>query len=416
MWVFENIALSLASLRANKMRALLTMLGIIIGIAAVIGIMTVGSSLTGSITGSMMEMGVNNITVSVRSQQAQGRGGGGASVEESGLLSDEMLNGLLETYPDKVEAISLSDQVGSGQSTKGRSYANLSLSGVNTAYASANSITMSQGRFISQRDDENRKKVAVVSDKLAAALLGDTDPLGQKITLTVGSHVGSYTIVGVYEYEQSAAGATAEADEDVSTPVYIPLATAQKITGSGGYQSVTISAAAEVDAASFTETLTQYFNRYYANNDTYSVSVFSMESMVESMTEMLTTVSLAIAAIAAISLLVGGIGVMNIMMVSITERTREIGTRKAIGATNGEIRAQFIVEAMVICLLGGVIGIALGAGLGAFAANALGYPAKASAAVMLGAAAFSMAIGMFFGYYPANKAARLDPIEALRYE
>lgn len=138
--------------------------------------------------------------------------------------------------------------------------------------------------------------------------------------------------------------------------------------------------------------------------------------MLSTMAEMMSTVKLAVAAIASISLLVGGIGVMNIMLVSITERTREIGVRKALGARNSAIRVQFITEAVVICLAGGAVGIALGVGLGAAGASMLGYPARPSVAAMLLTAGFSMVIGVFFGYHPANKAAKLDPIEALRYE
>ena len=170
------------------------------------------------------------------------------------------------------------------------------------------------------------------------------------------------------------------------------------------------------DATQFLNQVQYFFDSRYRKNEDFQVSAYSMESMVSSMTDMLSTVSLAIAVIAGISLLVGGIGVMNIMLVSITERTREIGTRKALGATNGSIQLQFIVEAVIICLIGGMIGIILGVGLGSVAAKLLGYAAKASVLSIVVSVLFSMVIGVFFGFYPANKAAKLDPIEALRYE
>lgn len=157
-------------------------------------------------------------------------------------------------------------------------------------------------------------------------------------------------------------------------------------------------------------------SRWYQNNDSFEISAMSMESVIESMTEMLSTISLAIAAIAGISLLVGGIGVMNIMLVSITERTREIGTRKALGATNGSIRLQFIMEAIVLCMAGGFLGIILGIGIAAVATNMMGYAVSPSVTGIVLSVSFSVFIGVFFGYYPANKAAKLNPIEALRYE
>ena len=175
--------------------------------------------------------------------------------------------------------------------------------------------------------------------------------------------------------------------------------------------------ASDVSATSFCDTVENYMNeRYYQNNDSFEISAMSMESIVESMTSMLSTISLAIAAIGGISLLVGGIGVMNIMLVSITERTREIGTRKALGATNGSIRLQFITESIVICIVGGMLGIILGMIIATVATNMMGYAVSPSITGIVVSVTFSLLIGVFFGYYPANKAAKLNPIEALRYE
>ena len=425
MNLLENIQMALSNLLANKMRALLTMLGIIIGIGSVIGIMTVGDSLASSVSESMSGLGANNITLSLQSKERQSLSvnaailgmGSSAGIADKNLITEAMLAALRAEYPDDIRAISISDSVGSGRTTAGKKYANLTVTGVNDEYAYANSLSLLRGRFLNAADAEGAKKVAVVSDKLADNMFGTEDPLGRQVTVTVGSHVGVYTVVGVYEYVASSMmmGQTAS-DKDIRTDVYIPLTTANRVTRTAGYQSVTLVTAASTDSVAFTDNVTRFMGRYYAHNEDYGVTALSMESMMDTVTSMLGTIELAIAAIAAISLLVGGIGVMNIMLVSITERTREIGTRKAIGATNGAIRTQFVIEAVIICLVGGVIGIAVGVALGSFGASLLGAPAQPSAGTIALAAGFSMAIGVFFGYYPANKAAKLDPIDALRYE
>ena len=240
-------------------------------------------------------------------------------------------------------------------------------------------------------------------------------------TVSVGQSktLQTFYIVGVYKYTEDSYASMfgSSSDDDIQTTIYIPIRTAKAIAGAAeGWQSLTAVAAADADVSSFVNTVGDYFASYYTYNDSWTVSASSLSSLLDSMTEMLASVSLGISAIAAISLLVGGIGVMNIMMVSVTERTREIGTRKALGAPGSAIRMQFITESVILCLIGGAIGILLGIAAGLGLSAAMQVSGKPSLASILVAFGFSMAIGVFFGYYPANKAARLDPSEALRYE
>ena len=227
----------------------------------------------------------------------------------------------------------------------------------------------------------------------------------------------TYYIVGVYEYVQSqfAFGVS----DNPTTDVYIPYETArmENHTQNKGYDYFTLVTSIDTDNDTFATTVRDYFNvNFYSRNDAFEVAVVSMDSMMSSLNTMISMIKLALSVIAGISLVVGGIGVMNIMLVSITERTKEIGTRKALGATNASIRLQFITESVVICVIGGIIGIFFGVGLGMLAVKLMGYDAVVSVSSIIIAVGFSMAIGIFFGYYPANKAAKLNPIDALRYE
>ena len=436
MQLFENISMALASVKSNKMRSALTMLGIIIGIAAVIAIETVGNSMTGSVTDSMAGMGASNISVSVVQKSANDTSGTAQGVTlrrfmdskplDADLITQDMMDDFMATFPTQVDHIELSQQVGDGTIAK---YGDPTTT-IKTSVSGANAATLENldtdsqilcGRWLDDDKDAGRK-VACVSEKFVEQAIGGTaqDAIGKAVTLTINKDLYTFYIEGVYRYtEDSYSSMFSGTDDDsIQTDFYIPLDVAKSIAGAGaGYQSITVVAdGTAVNVTSFVDTVGDFFASYYTRNDSWTVSASSLASLLDSMSSMLGTVSLGISAIAALSLLVGGIGVMNIMMVSVTERTREIGTRKALGAPAAAIRMQFITESVILCLIGGIAGILLGLALGAGLSKTVGYAARPSLTAIVVAVGFSMAIGVFFGYYPANKAAKLDPIEALRYE
>lgn len=431
MLIWENIRLALNGLLGNKMRSLLTMLGIIIGIGSVIAIMTVSSSLTTSITDTFANMGANNIMVGLKqqSEESETRENGmkfGASnrfisLEEDDRLTDEMAGQVKKEYSTYVDEIALEESLGSGAVRSGEDIANISLSGINAGYFSTNDLTLLAGRYLTDQDVEGNKGVIMVSDKVVDHIFdGNTaSALNQKINVDIDGVYYSFYIVGIYEFDEDATSFSSDSEEDITTAAYIPVTTGkERMHTDKGYEKFTIVTNSSVEnVTELAEDIEQYMNvKYYAGNEDYQVNTTTMSTITNSMNDMIGTVTVAISFIAGISLLVGGIGVMNIMLVSITERTREIGTRKALGAKNSSIRLQFIIEAVILCLIGGFIGILLGFVLGAVAASFLGYAAAAPMAAIIGSVLFSMMIGVFFGYYPANKAAKMDPIEALRYE
>jgi putative ABC transport system permease protein len=430
--LWENIVLAINSLLSNKMRALLTMLGIIIGIGSVIAIVTVGDSLAISISQSMQSMGANDVYVVVQNKDTEeetssidgivyGTFENDYELTEDDCISEELVKELCERFKDEIYAINLELGLGTGTVKKENNTADVSVLGTTVGYYVTNEINIIKGSMFSQKDFEEKRKVTIVSDKLVDKIFdGDLDKaIGSEIEVTIDGKTETYAIVGIYEYEeQYIMGMSMGTGDDVSTNMYLPLKTAFDFynTTSYVYSYFQIITNVDVDADTLASEITNFFEPYYRNNRNFEVTAITLGSMISMVTSMLSTVTLAISIVAGIALLVGGIGVMNIMLVSITERTKEIGTRKALGATNSSIRTQFIVEAVIICLIGGIFGIILGITLGVIASNVLGYPASPSVSSIIVSLVFSMSIGVFFGYYPANKAAKMNPIDALRYE
>lgn len=425
MNLWENARLAWSGLLANKMRSLLTMLGIIIGIASVIAILTVGDGMTNSVYSSMGSLGANNIEVYVWLKEQPDGSYIYMDYGDGDYITDEMLDALKARYPGAISSIALYEPMDNGRVQRGENYANVSMMGCNTEMLATQSIDVIAGRNFLDRDIERARHVAIVSDKLVNNMFGGdvNAALGQEVVVYTNSYdntsaIYSFTVIGVYKYENnSMMGAGSTGEKDITTSLYIPISTAKRLThAANGYSDMLLATTQGVDNVTFTDQAVDFLNQYYKDNQYFEVTAYSMESMLNELNSMLGTITLALSVIAGISLLVGGIGVMNIMLVSVTERTREIGTRKALGATNNQIRAQFVVESMIICLIGGGIGILLGGTLGYAGSSLLQMPSLPGISSIAVSVGFSLGIGLFFGYYPANKAAKLDPIEALRYE
>ena len=423
--IFENILLALSSIKSNKMRALLTMLGIIIGIMSIIAIMTIGDAMTASVTDNVSTLGAGNITLAVQEKDIVNNpfGMGRPRVSVSGrvplsqdLISPQMIEDLKRSFPDNVAGVSVTQSGGSAQAKDGELYANVSILGVNEDYVKANNLSLLSGSFVTASDVRVMSQSAVVSDRFVGNMFGeDVDPIGQTVRIYKPAVVEMYTIVGVYRYEPM--GFTGMvSDQDVTTTFYIPVSTAKQNVLEKNYTYATVVCLDPAEVNNLTDSLQRYFNGLYINNRDWKVTASNMTTMLDTINEMMSTMSVAIAFIAGISLLVGGIGVMNIMLVSVTERTKEIGTRKALGAKHFHIRLQFVTEAVIIACVGGVIGLLLGIAIGAAATSFFEVPLVISPSTTAGSVLFSMAVGVFFGIYPANKAAKLDPIDALRYE
>ena len=414
--LYENFRLALSSLKANKMRALLTMLGIIIGISSVIAIMTVGDSLSSTLTTTMEGFGANNIEIYLDFRPDYE---GEQYYEIDDLLTRDMIEHMAQELEGKIKAVSVTRSLGAVDITEGKKTAKVDLVGYSLGAFYVDNVELKRGRFFKENENATAAKVCIVSDKYVDIMFGgkDKEAIGQAVTAELEGKVYKFTIVGVYKYQDMFAGMGMSSGANLRTQMYIPYKTATNIAHRDYIFNFRVMAANGVEQDQLIAEIKRFFDKkYYGNNEKLYVTAYSMSSMVEQVQSMMGTVTLAISLIAGIALLVGGIGVMNIMLVSITERTREIGTRKALGAPNSSIRVQFIVESIVICVIGGIIGIILGCALGMFAASLMKCTVAPSIRGIIISLSFSMGIGIFFGYYPANKAAKMDPIEALRYE
>ena len=401
----ESFQMALTSLYANKMRSLLTMLGIIIGVSAVIALVSVGMGVRSNVTSSIASLGSNMLIVS---PGASDRGGvRGAAGSKKTLKYDDAV-----AIREKIKNIDyVSPTVSSSyQVVYGNNNWNTSVQGVTPEFMSIRSLSISNGAFIAANDMNKRSRVAVIGTTVAENLFDKENPVGKNIRI----NNQPYKIIGLLESKgQSSMG------QDQDDMVYVPITTAQeRMLGITYVQSINIQVSdqSKMDQVQVeVETLLRTRHHLVGTKEN-DFRIRNLTSLMETVNQSTSMLTLLLGAIAGISLIVGGIGIMNIMMVSVTERTREIGIRKALGATFMNIMTQFLIESMVIGVIGGLIGIVIGCGLSKLIALVGDFQTVITLTPIVISFVFSVGIGLFFGIYPARKAAKLDPIEALRYE
>jgi putative ABC transport system permease protein len=383
--------MAVKSLRASKMRSFLTMLGIIIGVASVILLVSLVNGLSGEITSELEAAGTNTVLVNV-----MGRG------SNKSFGPDDMERFVAENE----ERFKSHSPVVNAQATvkNGTVSVETSVTGINEFYADMQGVKLAAGRPIRFIDVERLQKVCLIGTYIANELFDGAVYADS----TVKINGSSYAVVGVLEEK---ADSTEGTGDDI---IYVPYTTASRLAGNANVGSYILAVR---DVANIDEAVDLIRNELYAafgNESAYRV--FSMSQMIDMMNEITGAIAAVLVGIAGISLVVGGIGIMNIMLVSVTERTREIGIRKALGARRAAIMSQFIIEAATTSAAGGVIGIALGVALSYLAGSLFDMSVAPSAAAVLIAFGVSAAIGVLFGYFPAGKAAKLHPIDALRHE
>ena len=407
MTLFMIIRVAFRALVRNKMRAALTMLGIIIGVAAVIAMVSIGQGASASIQAQIESIGTNLLFVSAGAQNVGGVRSGTGDTGTNTLTVDD-----LQAIKREVPSVSMvTPNVNArSQLVAGNMNWNTSVTGVSEEYPEIRKWPVASGSFFSDADVRTAARVIVIGQTLADSLYPGADPIGQDLRVMNLP----FRVVGVMARKgQDPQG------RDQDDVAFAPYTTVQKkILGRDRVQIAFVSAISQDATYTAQSQITDLLRQRHklTANEPDDFTVRNMTDVAEAANETSKTMTILLACIAGVSLLVGGIGIMNIMLVSVTERTREIGIRMAIGARSSAVRSQFLIESIVLSLMGGTVGIVVGVVLSLVIPAFLGWPTLVSMMAIIGSVLFSAAVGIFFGYYPARKAAALDPIDALRYE
>ncbi len=392
----QSIKMSLQNIKSNKMRTFLTTLGIIIGVAAVIAMITIVNGVIDTVLGQFSSLGAGTLSVTIN-----------GSALKSGLTETDLQN-LSEL--DNVAGISPSVTIRTSAARGTDFLDNVSVEGKNDYYFQKGDL-ISYGRGLTRSDVENESYVCIIDQDLADNLFLGENPIGQQVIVN-GIR---YTVVGLEGTDNNLMSAMAIMGASTDGTIIIPYTNAMKMAGSSSITSLEIY----ITDTERTDELTNdveavLYKAFNENEDCYST--FSMDSLLDTMNKMMSTMTYMLAGIASIALLVGGIGIMNMMLVSVSERTKEIGLRKAMGATPGRIQLQFLLEAIVLSLMGGIIGVILGLIISFVGAQLLDTNFTISMSAIVLGVGFSAAVGIIFGWAPARKASALNPIDALRSE